>query len=90
MKNKRENTTRHITTCPELLVSCIWVGKGDRELCGALDNICTLSISEDIEAVDPSSRLWTRFIVVGVRASFEWTNREKVGEEELHLLRRHG
>ncbi len=58
ISKRKESATYKITTCPELLIASIRIGKGGKVLRGALEKTCTFSIGEHmVVIVDRSGRL---------------------------------
>jgi len=55
----------------------------DQELVAARDELRSLFIAEDFEAVDPSARLGCRGFVVGVGCILQRTHGMEIGKDEL-------
>jgi len=61
---------------------------GDQELVVVRDNLSTLFIAEQFEAIDPSARFCGDGVIVGVGCDLERAHRMKIGKGKLlHGLR---
>ena len=72
----------------ETLVRSEGVGVGDQELVAACDELCTLFVTEHLEAVDPGTGFGGRGFVVGVGGVLQGAHGMEIGKGELLHSRR--
>ena len=72
-----------VTADSETLERSKGVGVGDQELVAACDELRSLLIAEDFEAVDPSTGLGCRGFVVGVGCILQRTHGMEIGKGKL-------
>lgn len=72
---------------PELFIASIAVYVRAQKLIQALDKVCAFPVGEDVEGVDPSTRLRSCLSVVGVQTVLERTVGEEVWKDKLLKMR---
>lgn len=81
--------THKVTGGPELLVAGKAIDMRAQQFILTLDKEGSLPVGEDIVAVNPSTRLGSRLLIVRVCTIFERASRKQVWNTELTKSRRH-